>query len=312
MRKLIILFLIMTVSVAFPSADTTLSASTPLFAGIPLSADTLPCSGAVITPPEAVYTPEDRQIFHRYIAYIGPWKLTQADCLLEKTASFFMDSPYVSHTLEVAGEEKLVVNLREFDCTTFVESVIALARTVRSDNPDFDTFLNELQRIRYRGGNLQGYASRLHYTSDWLYDNEKKGLLKNSSAGLGGILEKKTIHFMTTHRDAYRQLKSDDALLREMQVVEHGINDRGGFYYLPKAHIAVTAPMIPHMSMVAFTTGIRGLDVSHMGFAFQEGDRLTFIHASSARKKVVIDQKTLSDYCVGQSSCTGIIVVEVL
>lgn len=284
----------------------------PSSAGVVPPSGILPSAATVVVPPEAIYTPEDRKIFDRYIAYIRPWRLAQTDSLLEKTTAFFLDSPYAAHTLETPGEEVPVINLREFDCTTFVESVIALARTARSGKPDFDTFLGELQHIRYRDGNVQGYVSRLHYTSDWLYDNEKKELLKNSSAGLGGICEKKTINFMTTRRDAYRQLKNDNTLWGEMQAIENNINGRDGFYYLPKEHIAVTAPRIPHMSMVAFTTDIDGLDVTHMGFAFQAGGRLTFIHASSARKKVVIEQKTLSEYCAGQSSCTGIIVAQVL
>ncbi|RNC64629.1 N-acetylmuramoyl-L-alanine amidase-like domain-containing protein [Proteiniphilum sp. X52] len=263
-------------------------------------------------PPEAVYTAEDRLIFDRYIAYVGPWRSAPTDSLLEKTALFFLNFPYRSHTLEMPGEEKLVVNLREFDCTTFVESVIALVRTARSQSPGFDIFLHELQRIRYREGDLRGYASRLHYTSDWFYDNEKKGFLKNSSAGLGGIREEKTIDFMTTHRNAYRQLKNDEVLLQEMQVIENGINERNGLYYLPKECIAGKASLIPHMSMIAFTTSIKGLDVTHVGFAFQEEGRLTFIHASSTREKVVIDQKTLSDYCAGQPSCTGVAIAEVL
>lgn len=265
-------------------------------------------SGSTPTSPEVVYTREDQQIFHRYIAYIRPWQSAPTDNLLEKTALFFLDTPYVSHTLEVGGEEKLVVNLREFDCTTFVESVIALARTARSDNPGFDTFVNELEHIRYQNGSLDGYASRLHYTSDWLCDNEKKGVLKNISAGLGGTREKKTINFMTTHRNAYRQLKSDDQLLQEIQAIENEMNKRDGFYYLPNNQIALSVSKIPHMSVVAFTTAIKGLDVSHMGFAFRANDRLSFIHASSTCGKVVVDQKTLSDYCAGQSSCTGIIV----
>ncbi|WP_352422335.1 N-acetylmuramoyl-L-alanine amidase-like domain-containing protein [Proteiniphilum sp.] len=287
MSKQIIFFSMMAVAVAFSSV---------------INAGSLP---------KTVYTPEDRQIFDRYIAYIGPWQSAHTDSLLEKTALFFLDTPYVPHTLEMPGEEKLVVNLREFDCTTFVESVIALVRTARSDNPDFDTFLNELQCIRYRGGNLQGYTSRLHYTSDWLYDNEKKGLLKNRSAGLGGIREEKTIDFMTTHRDAYRQLKDDDMLLRQMQVIENNINERNGFYYLSKRSIADKTSIIPHMSVVAFSTSIAGLDVTHMGFTFRKGGRLSFVHASSTRKKVVVDQKNLNDYCAGQSSCTGIIVAVV-
>lgn len=250
----------------------------------------------------------DRKIFSSYITYIKPWQSSPLDTLLEKTALFFLNAPYVAHTLEIQDEEGLVVNLREFDCTTFVETVIALARTAHSGIPEFDTFLNELQLIRYRGGIVNEYASRLHYTSDWLYDNEKKGILKNLSAGLGGTLEKKTINFMGTHRDAYRQLKDDDALWVEIQKIEGDINKRGGFYYIPKGDIAAVASKIPHMSVVAFTTSVNGLDVTHMGFAFHTGNRLAFIHASSAKNKVVIDQKSLSEYCTGQSSCTGIIV----
>ena len=262
---------------------------------------------------EVVYKVEDQQIFQRYIDYIRPWQSAPIDSLLEKTATFFVGTPYVAHTLEMEGEERLVVNLREFDCTTFVESVIALVRTVLSDDADFATFLHQLQQIRYRDANLDGYPSRLHYTSDWLYDNEKMGVLRNISARLGGVLETKKIDFMTTHPDAYRQLKDNDAMLQEMQVVEKEINSRGGFYYLSKENITPMASKIPHMSVIAFVTSIKGLDVTHMGFAFRTGEgRLTFIHASSTLKKVVIDKKTLSDYCAGQSSCTGIIVAEVL
>lgn len=257
---------------------------------------------------DAHYTPEDKKIFFRYIDFIQPWKSAPIDSLLEKTALFFLDIPYVAHTLEVPGDEKLVVNLREFDCTTFVESVIALTRSVRSGNPDFETFLKELQYIRYLDGVVNDYASRLHYTSDWMYENEKKGVLKNISAVLGGSLETKTINFMSTHPDAYRQLMDDSNLLRKIELMENEMNYRGGFYYLPKGEINKAASKIPHMSVVAFTTSIKGLDVSHIGFAYHEGNRLTFIHASSAQKKVVIDQKSLSDYCANQSSCTGIIV----
>ncbi len=73
-------------------------------------------------------------------------------------------------------------------------------------------------------------------------------------------------------------------------------------------------PRIPHMSVVGFTTGIQGLDTTHMGFAFKfkkEGE-LTFIHASSVKNEVVTDEKTLSDYCAGQKSCTGILVAEIM
>ncbi len=40
---------------------------------------------------------------------------------------FFLGTPYVVGTLETKRGEHLVVNLREFDCVTFVENVVALA-----------------------------------------------------------------------------------------------------------------------------------------------------------------------------------------
>ena len=44
----------------------------------------------------------------------------------------FLDVPYVAHTLESQdGSEQLTVNLRQMDCTTFVETVVALVLTTR-------------------------------------------------------------------------------------------------------------------------------------------------------------------------------------
>ena len=269
-------------------------------------------AGLLSAQPKACFTPEDRHIFHQYLTYISPYRNFSTDTLLEKTATFFLGKPYVANTLEITDEEMLVVNLREFDCTTFLETVIALTRTARSEKPSFDAFLAELQQIRYRNGVTDGYASRLHYTSDWVYENEQNGRIRNLSAVLGGINEEKTIHFMSTHRDAYKHLKTDDAVLQEIVTVEKEINGRGGFAYLPKAKIASIASRIPHMAVIGFTTDIEELDISHVGFAFKKGDKLTFMHASSAKKKVVIDEKKLSDYCAGQKSCTGVLVAEIM
>ena len=269
-------------------------------------------AGTMSAQPKTHFAPEDLQIFNQYLSYIKPFKNLSKTEVLEKTATFFLGKPYEAYTLETAAGETLVVNLRAFDCTTFVETVIALSSTASSAIPTFNIFLTELQHIRYLNDMINGYASRLHYTSDWVYENERKGKLKNISAALGGTSEEKTIDFMSAHRESYRQLKDDDATLQAIVVREKEINGRGGFAFLPKANIAITAPLIPHMAMIGFTTDIRGLDVSHTGFTFREGDRLTFIHASSVRQKVVIDEKTLSDYCAGQKSCTGVLVSQIM
>lgn len=269
-------------------------------------------AGVVSAQPTAHFTPEDQALFNDYLSYIEPYRERPVDILLEKTATFFLGKPYGAHTLEVTDEEMLVVNLREFDCTTFVETVIALTLTVSKEASTFSHYCNELQKIRYRPGKPSGYSSRLHYTTDWIYHNEQKGVVEQMTASLGGVIEDKQIGFISSHREAYRQLKGDDKLLQEMITMERAMNRREGFYYLPKEMIGSSAGQIPHMAMIAFTTDIKGLDVSHMGFSFREGGGLTFIHASSAKNRVVIDEKSLSDYCASQPSCTGIMVVRLL
>src|SRR5512145_3438028 len=106
--------------------------------------------------------------------------------LIIEIGRFFLGAPYQAGTLERAGREKLVVHLADFDCTTFVETVLALARTTAAGKLSVPEFRKNLKFIRYRQGRLNGYASRLHYFTDWLADNEKKKVLKNVSRLLAG------------------------------------------------------------------------------------------------------------------------------
>lgn len=260
-----------------------------------------------------IFTDKDKLIFNQYISYISPiTQILELDELLEKTASFFLNKPYVAHTLENKGEERVTVNLREFDCTTYIETVVALTQTVRSEDHSFENFIQKLEAIRYREGKLKGYSSRLHYFHDWLYDNEKEGVLRNITMSIGGIKEDKQLNFMSTHRNAYSQLEFNDNNLSEIIDIEKEINNRGGISYIPKSKIFDINSRIPHMSIIAFATSINGLDVTHTGFAYQKDGKLTFIHASSAKNKVIVDSLTVSEYCNQQKTCTGIIVAKLL
>ena len=48
--------------------------------------------------------------------------------LIVEIGRLFINVPYKAGTLENLGKEKLIVNVPGFDCTTFVETVLALAR----------------------------------------------------------------------------------------------------------------------------------------------------------------------------------------
>ena len=138
---------------------------------------------------------QDRRIFEELIRFLDK-KKTSAKFpgqLMLEIGKFFLGTPYVAGTLETKRAEHLVVNLREFDCVTFVENVVALVWYVKSREKSFEAFRRLLQKIRYRQGRLQGYSSRLHYFSDWIHDNQKKGIVRDVTAEIGGRPLRKAI-----------------------------------------------------------------------------------------------------------------------
>ena len=226
--------------------------------------------------------------------------------LVVEIGQFFQGAPYQTGTLETVGREKLVINLAEFDCITFVEVVLALARcSVASDLSPL-AFQKNVKFIRYRQGKIDGYASRLHYFTDWLRDNEKKKVLKDITRLLPGKPQRKKINFMTTHRDLYAGLKNE-AQLRRMLLVEKNLS-RKSYFIIGKDEVARKHVGIQQGDIIAFTTDQEGLDVAHVGFAARQGRYFHLLHASSKEGAVVISKETLGAFLKANKSFTGIIV----
>ena len=150
---------------------------------------------------------QDQKIFAELIRFLDKKKnsTTFPGQLMLEIGKFFLGTPYRAGTLETKGAEHLVVNLREHDCFTFVENVVALAWLVKSREKSFDAFRRVLLKIRYRQGRLQGYSSRLHYFSDWIHDNQKKGIVRDVTAEIGGRPLRKADHL---HDDTSGPLSS--------------------------------------------------------------------------------------------------------
>lgn len=256
---------------------------------------------------DVVYsTAEDKAVFERYRAEMEVKQTLPLPDLIVETAKFFLGTPYVASTLE-KEPEGLVVNLRELDCSTFVESVLALSLTMKEAHPSFDNFCRNLQWIRYRDGEIAGYASRLHYTSDWLYENGRKGIVKDISREIGGERLMLNLNFMSTHPGSYKQLKDHPERVKEIAAIEKEINART-YYYLPEQKVEATAGSLQPGDMVCITTSIKGLDISHVGFIYKEKGMLTFIHASTLAKKVIVNQEPLSVYLSKGKSSTGVMI----
>jgi hypothetical protein len=202
--------------------------------------------------------------------------------------------------------------LQELDCLTFVEYCLALSRSAQYDSPDYEYFTRELRKIRYRNGVIQGYTSRLHYTSDWIFDNNGKGILEDISYALGGKRFKTDVYYMSTHPDAYPALKRNPQDVDKMAEIEKQINQRNSYYYIPRDAINEKASQIKSGDIICFVTSMAGLDISHLGIAYWNKGQLTFIHASSKAKKVIVNPESISDYCLRIASNTGIIVLRAL
>lgn len=252
-------------------------------------------------------TDEDRAIFDRYLTAMQSKTSLPTEALLIETGKFFLGTPYVASTLE-KEPEGLVINLRELDCTTFVENVIALTRTVQGANPSFESYCHNLQNLRYREGHINDYTDRLHYTSDWIYVNQQKGFVKDVSRQIGGSPLPLNLFFVSTHPDSYKQLKGKPDLTQKMAAIEKNVNSRS-YYYIPEARINSLGKNMQNGDMVGFVTKIEGLDVTHVGLICWEGEKLTFIHASSAAKKVIINEDPLQTYVEKGKNTIGIFVV---
>lgn len=260
----------------------------------PGSVDT-DASSSVIVREDIVFTPEDVEVFHETIAWARAERLDTVDLgdMLVALGRRFVGHPYTPQTLELPGPERVVINLREFDCVTYVESVLALGRVIRERRTDFEAFAAELQRIRYRDGELDGYVSRLHYFSEWIADNAELGLLRDITAGLGGRAVDEPIDFMSTHADAYPLLENNPERIEEIREIEGRLSTRSRTY-IPREQIEDVEAGIRNGDIIAATSSVAGLDVAHTGFAIWRGGRLHLMHAPLVGKVLEISDQPLA------------------
>ena len=252
---------------------------------------------------------EDSLILSRFTAYAAQEKLGELpiDRRIEQIGKFFLGKPYKSGTLNKTQEEMPVINLRELDCVTFVENVLALALLENYTSVSIRDFVNNIVKLRYRKGKITDYSSRLHYSTDWLYEMERLHYLHDVTKNLGGTRYSPNVSFISKHPKKYPPLVTDPHVVIKMRNIETSINKRT-YYYLPKTKIKTAAHKIHTGDIVLITTNIQGLDTSHLGIAVKKGRKTHLMHASSTAGKVVITTDPLDVYMADITSQTGIII----
>ncbi len=223
----------------------------------------------------------------------------------------FLRTDYLAFGIEKEGEEQLVINLRGLDCTTFTENTLAISRLISRGDTTFDDFTKELTLIRYRDGKIDKYPSRLHYFSDWIYDNVQKNIVMDVTKDVGGSPVKFDLNFMSTNPKYYKHLIDEPDFIPVIREQEKEINQRE-YYFIPKNKVKDIEDRIKEGDIVAFTTSVKGLDIGHVGIAIKQKDRIYILHAPEIDEKVQITEKPLSEYIKSIKKHTGIIILRPL
>jgi hypothetical protein len=196
---------------------------------------------------------------------------------------------YVAGTIEGEGPEICRVDLTGLDCVTFYENVLCTARILKKGKTTYDDLIAELTLTRYRGGKLTDYTSRLHYTSDWIYDNEKKKVVRNITRKIGGKEYPVEVSFMSKNPGYYPALKEFPEFIKTIAKFEKEINKRRN-WYIPKSKVRKAQRDIRTGDIIVLATNKAGLDYAHTGLAYRdEKGKVRFLHASSEKNKVMLD-----------------------
>ncbi len=222
----------------------------------------------------------------------------------------FIGTPYVAHTLECdsTGDELLTVNISQLDCTTFVETVAAMAITIGDRRTSWRDFVYTLERLRYRGGEMNGYASRLHYICDWVINNSSRGLITDVTDRFPSVrYAVKTIDYMSRHRASYPALADSATYERILSVEQVYHNHRYPYIRTIDTNDKKTIAYLRNGDIVAFTSSLKDLDVTHMGIIIKGSDGVPHVlHASSSLGRVVLTDVTLYEFLHRNRSLTGI------
>ena len=227
----------------------------------------------------------------------------------------FLNVPYVAYTLEVNDDERLVVNTRQLDCTTLVETVAALKLCAQQGKRGFADYQQILRTLRYRQGRMAGYPSRLHYFTDWIRDKVEMQLVTDIQQPNPPFTAVQTVrvNYMSTHPTAYKALKANASLVPEIRAQEQSLTGMK-VRYIPKHQIRnnkLLRSVVKDGDILAITCNKKGLDIAHLGFAVWRKDGLHLLNASMIHKKVVEEPMTLYQYMQKHKTHTGIRVVRI-
>lgn len=211
---------------------------------------------------------------------------SQSDRLAFYANAFFAhNTPYLVEPLgegdSGAFSKAPLYRFDAFDCTTFVETVLALSFS--SSPADFQTRINQ---IRYKDGVI-AYEKRNHFPSlDWIPNNIKNGYLKDVT----GIIAGQKTKWSQTWIEKGEWFRNKGP---QFEQISHEFKPAlAELPYISKEDLLASSDLIEKIPSGSIFHVVRPnwdlkkdtgtqLDISHMGFLVREQGILYMIHASN-------------------------------
>jgi N-acetylmuramoyl-L-alanine amidase-like len=270
-------------------------------------------------PFSTVFKGQDQ--FNRLVAKAkaGNWKALPIGERTAAVGQALLGTRYKHFTLEIDNRiESPSVNFQGMDCWTFFEIALSFARMLNEPESNWTPgrLLHYIELDRYRGGECTGdYLSRLHYLEDWLYDNDRRGLVEDMTRDLGGRSVLHSAREMSAGWRHYRYLAANRSLLGPLARMEANVSSRP-LYEIPKSKVAGIESKLRSGDIIGIISRDRSgvYSTAHVGLALRTSDGvLHFMHASSPSNygRVVVDSE-LSTYLYRYRSDSGILVARPL
>ena len=261
-----------------------------------------------------IYSENDVEICNQkfQLAIDKNWENLPIGDLIAEVGKSFIGTDYLVHGIEKDGNEQLVINLNGLDCTTLLENSLIISRCIKKGKTSFEDYQSELQFIRYRDGIIEEYPSRLHYFSDWIYDNIAKGVVEDVTEKLGGKTVKFDLDFMSTHPENYIHLSTNPDFIPVIEQQEKEISCRK-YFFIPKDELKSSEELLDNGDLIAITTTVKGLDIGHVGIAVKlEDGRIHLLHAPTENTKVQISKEPLTEYLMKYKRHSGVMVLRAI
>src|SRR5271170_3217541 len=202
------------------------------------------------------------------------------DSRIEVISRHFLGRPYEANPLIGSADsaEVFTASIDRFDCVTYIETVVALARASTVNG-----FIEWLRKIRYERGRIQ-WERRNHYMTGWIRNNVRAGIIKPISMPAVPILSRE----------------------RVLNVVPGLDPQRIRVKCVPKRAARRLEPYLQSGDLIFFVSTRKNLDVFHAGIIVRDGKTVLMLHASRSQGHVV--EQELSNF-VKANRMSGFIIM---